>query len=353
MHRDRVAIFTICSNNYLPFAHVLFESVRRFHPDADLFLCLADRLPDIPGLADGDWTVVQAHLLPIPNFPSFAFRYDIMEFNTALKPFMFLHLIEQRGYRSVLYFDPDIELFAPLTTILATLRDGASFLFTPHLCSPNQASLEPNDITILRAGTFNLGFLGVSYTTETVAILQWWARRLRFQCVNDQPAGLFVDQKFMNLVPGFADHAVISHDTSLNVAYWNLAQRQLAQTTAGWTVDGAPLKFFHFSGFNPHQPDRLSKHDPRFTNNLAEPLRQLTAHYAAALLERGYGTIPASTYAYGRFTNGRLIGDHMRKNFRARNSDGPSDPFDGFEASEVSDMPGRADGAGDSLREVT
>ena len=218
---DRVAMFTICSNNYLPFAQVLFESVRRFHPETDLFLCLADRALDTSGLTGRDWTVVEAHRLSIPDFPSFAFRYDIMEFNTALKPFMFLHLIEQRGYRRVLYFDPDIELFGPLTGVLATLRDGASFLFTPHLCSPCQDTLEPNDITIMRAGTFNLGFLAVSQTMETIPILQWWARRLEFQCVNDQAAGLFVDQRFMDLVPGFADHAVISHDTTLNVAYWN------------------------------------------------------------------------------------------------------------------------------------
>ena len=332
MHRDRVAIFTICSNNYLPFAHVLFGSVRRFHPEADLFLCLADRLLDTPGLIDGDLTVIEAHLLSIPNFPSFAFRYNIMEFNTALKPFMFLHLIEQCGYSSILYFDPDIELFASLTTVLATLRNGASFLFTPHLCSPSQDSIEPNDIFIMRAGTFNLGFLGVSYTAETISILQWWARRLQFQCVNDQPAGLFVDQKFMNLVPGFADHAAISHDTTLNVAYWNLAQRQLGHTADGWTVDGAPLKFFHFSGFNPCQPARLSKHDPRFTTNMPEALKELTARYAAALLEWGYGTIPASSYAYGRFASGTTIDNDVRKLFREQYSDWPSDPFVSFKA---------------------
>ena len=31
------AFFTICSNNYMPFAKVLLESVRRHHPDAALF----------------------------------------------------------------------------------------------------------------------------------------------------------------------------------------------------------------------------------------------------------------------------------------------------------------------------
>jgi hypothetical protein len=316
----------------VPFAHVLFESVRRFHPEADLFLCLADRLLDTPGLIGSDWTVIEAHCLSIPNFLNVAFRYNIMEFNTALKPFMFLHLMEHYGYSSILYFDPDIELFAPLTTVLATLRNGASFLFTPHLCSPSQDLIEPNDITIMRAGTFNLGFLGVSYTTETIPILQWWGRRLQFQCVNDQPAGLFVDQKFMNLVPGFADHTAISHDTSLNVAYWNLAQRQLAHTVDGWTVDGAPLKFFHFSGFNPRQPDCLSKHDPRFTTNMPEPLKKLTARYATALLAWGYGTIPASSYAYGRFANGMTIGDEVRKLFREQYSDWPNDPFVSFES---------------------
>ena len=330
--RKRLAIFTICSNNYLPFAHVLFESVSRHHPEAELFLCLADRKADGPNLYGGLWTVIEAHALAIPDFRRFAFRYDIMEFNTALKPFMALHLLEDRGFDAILYFDPDIELFRPLATVVAALREGASFVFTPHLCSPSPDRREPNDLTIMRAGAYNLGFLGVSRSAEALRVLAWWARRLRTQCVNAQAEGLFVDQKFMDLVPGFAPSAVISHDTTLNVAYWNLKQRRLEDEAEGWTVDGAPLTFFHFSGFDPRDPARLSKHDPRFVDGLPGPLLRLTARYAERLLERGHGAVAGAPYAYARFASGTVIHPSIRRMFRELDASACADPFDGYEA---------------------
>jgi hypothetical protein len=328
----RLAIFTICSNNYMPFAHVLFASLRRHHPEAALFLCLADRRAETPGLYGDDCTVIAAEELGVPDFPSFAFRYDIMEFNTALKPFMVLHLLDDRGFDAVIYFDPDIEVFAPLTGVVAALHGGASFVFTPHLCAPNEDRQEPNDVAIMRAGAYNLGFLAVSRTEETTELLGWWARRLRYQCINAQAEGIFVDQKFMDLIPGFAAHAVISHDTTLNVAYWNLGQRRIGQTAEGWTVDGAPLTFFHFSGFNPRKPDRLSKHDPRFAGDLPPPLAALMAQYAARLEAAGYGSFPGAVYAYGQFASGTPIPPAVRTMFRDWHPYWGGDPFAEYEA---------------------
>ena len=328
----RLAVFTICSNNYMPFARVLLESVGRHHPEADLFVCLADRRIEFDGLYSSAWTVVEAEALPIPGFPAFAFRYDIMEFNTALKPFMFQHLVDELGYDQALYFDPDIELFAPLEAVTGALGAGASFALTPHLCSPCEDRLEPNDLTIMRAGAYNLGFLGASRSEETSELLAWWARRLRYECINAQQDGIFVDQKFMDLLPSFARRAVVLHDTSLNVAYWNLPQRSLQNDGNGWTVDGAPLTFFHFSGFDPRKPSRLSKHDPRFATDMPEPLARLTAHYAGQLMRCGFDAIPASSYAYGRFASGTVIHHTVRRMFRETHRFWAGDPFETYEA---------------------
>lgn len=328
----RIAIFTICSNNYLPFAHVLLASVRRHHPEAALFLCLADRKVDSHGFYGKNWTLIEAHDLAIPDFLSFAFRYDIMEFNTALKPFMFLHLIDDLGFDDVIYFDPDIELFAPLAPVLTMLRSGASFVFTPHLCAPSENRQEPNDLSIMRAGSYNLGFLAVSNTEETADLLGWWARRLRYQCINDQPGGIFVDQKFMDLIPSFAAKAAICRNTALNVAYWNLEQRLLDRTEGGWLVDGAPLIFFHFSGFDPHRLDRLSKHDPRLMGNIAQPLQMLMNEYAERLFAEGHGRFPGAAYAYGKFASGTLIHPAIRAMFRDWHTYWGSDPFEDYEA---------------------
>ena len=227
-----------------------------------------------------------------------------MEFNTAIKPYMIRYLLAA-GHDAVLYFDPDIEVFAPLDGILQPLQNGASFVLTPHLCAPAEGDTYPDDIGIMRAGVYNLGFLGVGAGPEADQVLRWWSRRLQYECVNAQDRGIFVDQKFMDLVPGFASGTHIVRDTAYNVAYWNLQQRELTQDGDHWFVDGQPLRFFHFSGIAPQDLSFLSKHTAAFRSaDLIQPLRALMRHYADRVLANGYDTVPRALYAYGRFASG-------------------------------------------------
>jgi glycosyltransferase involved in cell wall biosynthesis len=328
-----LAIFTICSNNYVPMAKVLVESAKRHHPDATLYLCLADEiLTDSPQFYPSQCEVVCAELLDIPEFRDFAFRYDIMEFNTAVKPFMFRALLG-RGHDAVLYFDPDIEVFAPLEDLLALLDDGASFVLTPHLTRPQEGETFPDDIGIMQAGVFNLGFLGVGAGAEADSVLRWWSRRLQYQCISEQHRGIFVDQKFMDLVPGFAKDARVLRDTGYNVAYWNLPQRVLTQDGRNWLVDGRPLRFFHFSGLAPRNLSRLSKYTDAYRDNEITPaLRALMSDYAQQVLKNGHGTIPQGIYAYGRFASGKTIPDIVRWMFRERHLTwSHGDPFETYE----------------------
>lgn len=370
----RTAFFTICSNNYMPHAKVLAATVRRHHPGVPFFVCLADEPIEWPGLYDEALTVVPARAIGVPDYDSFTFRYDILELNTALKPFMFLHLMGCRSgtgagfggdardgpdgprtFDRVVYLDPDIAVFAPLGGVLDALEGGASFVLTPHLYAPAEGDAAPDDpgaaragsydlgrfaaarcpeAGIMRAGAYNLGFLAAARCPEAVRVLRWWARRLRFYCVTQPEDGLFVDQKFMDLVPGFAPAARINHDPALNVAYWNLAQADLDDAGEGWTVGGVggcPLGFFHFSGFDAHRPERLSKFTRRFQAD-PPPLRRLLAWYAERLLAEGYGTVPSAAYAYGAFRSGTPIPAQVRRMFRDETPDWPGDPFETYEA---------------------
>jgi hypothetical protein len=327
MAHGELAVFTISSNNYLPMAKVLFASAACYCPEAALYLCLADeRLPDA-GYYPADVNVVVAEDLAIPDFRSFAFRYTIMEFNTALKPFMIRHLLDQ-GFDAVLYFDPDIEVFAPLNPILDPLRAGYSFVLTPHICQPAEGDAFPDDMGIMRAGTYNLGFLGVGVGPDTERLLRWWSRRLRYHCVSEQEHGVFVDQKFIDLIPGFTDSVWIVRDTACNVAYWNLQQRHLTQAGDHWLVDGQQLRFFHFSGINIDDLTYLSKWTQAFRGaEIWPPLRTLMRHYADRVLAGGYGTGPQPPYSYGNFTSGTSIPDSVRRMFRDRHLFWTGDPF--------------------------
>jgi hypothetical protein len=328
-----LAVFSICSNYGVPQAQLLLETVKQFLPGADRFLILADETHPAVHYPDG-CEVVAARDLGIPDFINFAFRYDIMEFNAALKPFAFLHLLSARGYTHCLYFDPDIEVFNTLPALTEALDSNASFVLTPHILAPAEQGDCPDDIAIMRGGTFNLGFLGVSGTREAYDLLGWWARWLRTHCVDERPIGLFIDQKFMDLIPGLASGARILRDPGLNVAFWNISQRRLVpDAPAGPEVDGHPLVFFHYCGFDPASPDRLSTEIDLFQGGaLPRSLQVFLAGYADRLRAAGYGRIPAGCYAYGRFTSGVPIPTIARRMFRDDYAAWAADPFATFEA---------------------
>jgi hypothetical protein len=335
MSTQNLAIFTTCSNNYMAMAKVLLNSARSYHPTASLYICLADKMLPNSSFYPSGCQIITAEDLGVPDFLQFAFRYDVMEFNTALKPFMLLRLLKQ-GHDAALYFDPDIEIFDALEPICRKLDEGASFVLTPHLLQPAEGRQSPDDIAIMKAGTYNLGFIGVGATAETMRILEWWARRLQFQCVNDQENGLFVDQKFVDLVPGFADGVRILRDSCYNVAYWNLTQRLLAHERGKWLIDGAPLGFFHFSGFDCNDHTRLSKHTTAFRGNcISRPLAAIMQHYSKLVKTCGHAQACGIPYAYGQFSSGMPISAQARRVFRSEYEPWSGNPFTSF----VDDVP--------------
>jgi hypothetical protein len=326
-----LAIFTICSNNYVKLAQILIESAHQHHPEATLYLCIADEVLADRSFYPANCEIIAAEDLGIADFNRFSFRYDVLEFNTALKPYMFQEVMK-RGHDAVLYFDPDIEIFAPLTRVTQSLGDGASFVLTPHLLHPAEGERDPDDVAIMRAGVYNLGFLGAGATDEARRTLAWWGRRLHFQCYHDQGNGLFVDQKFVDLFPGFADRVTILRDPGYNLAYWNLADATLTQSNEGWQVNGEPLAFFHFSGFDCTKLNRLSKYSVNFRGGDISPaLQALMQHYADRLITNNHMAARSLPYAYGNFASGAPISTMARRIFGAQYGDWQGNPFTDFE----------------------
>ena len=282
------------------------ESMQRHHPEWERFVLITGDTSPSP-LDSELFTSVQLDEIPLPNRRQFCFRYNILELNTAVKPWMFEHLFEQ-GYDRVIYFDPDIVLY----TTLFELDQRKNFIvLTPHLTGSIGGEDHPSERTILIAGTYNLGFLAVSRRAVLPDFLKWWQGKLEFHCVVDPARGLFVDQKWMDLVPGlFPEVEILRHD-GYNVAYWNLRQR----TVVDHKVNYERLRFFHFSGFNPAHPDLVSTHtDVKVVN--AGDVALLIRDYAAALRTAGYESFKNASYAYGVFNDGTRIPDAARVAYR-------------------------------------
>ncbi|MDB5419356.1 MAG: hypothetical protein JWP50_2775, partial [Phenylobacterium sp.] len=268
-------IFTIVSRNYAAQAATLMRSLAAAEPQARRVVIATDGpIPSLEALAE----VIGADDLGAP-FAAMSVYYDALELNTAVKPYAFRRLLGEAG--SVTYLDPDIYVFRPLGQVRQALA-AAELALTPHLTRPLTGEAMPNDQAILRSGVYNLGFMAARATPKVLGLIDWWAERCRFDCRVDFEAGLFTDQRWMDLAPGFVDALAILRDPGLNLAYWNLEGRTLARGADGWTVDRQPLGFFHFSGFDPARPDMLSKHQDRVRLADGSPLAELLADYAKA-----------------------------------------------------------------------
>ncbi|MCS6891060.1 MAG: tetratricopeptide repeat protein [Rhodovarius sp.] len=327
-----VAFCTIAAVNYLAQVRVLHDSIRRHYPEARFIFCLADGpLPEDAALPE-TLEVLPAEAIGIPDFPSFAFRYEVTEFCTALKPSLLRLLLGELGFTMVVYLDPDMLVLARAPQLLERLWREAALVLTPHLRRPAGARLPPNDLSIMRAGAFNLGFIAAAQRPEALRLLAWWGEHLAHNCLERPEEGLFVDQRFMDLVPGFSDQVHIERHPGLNLAYWNLPEHRLTRHGEFFEVDGEPLQIMHFSGFDPTRPEILSRHTQMFRPITDPALRALADRYAGLLQAAGYARWSSAPYRYARFASGRPIPRLARRYFADRHASWRGDPFATLEA---------------------
>lgn len=301
---QNVVFFTLCSANYLAHAKTLGESVRRHHPEARFVIGLVDRLPAAlpPGFLDS-WDVLPVEQLDIAGFADMAARYNVVELNTAVKPFYLEHLYAQPGQpEAVIYLDPDIVVFSRLERILAQLKTH-HLIFTPHSCSADDSqTVIDYERAMLSNGVFNLGFVATGRSDETQRFLRWWQKRLFDYCYYQPGTGLFVDQLWTMLAPAYFGSSFVERDPGHNTAYWNLFERHMARNGEGWLVNGQhPLVFFHFSNYNPDKPEKLANRAWPAVPTFAErpELVPFFDTYRSSLLRHGYHAVRQFKCALG------------------------------------------------------
>lgn len=311
----KLHVFTCAAVNYLPKVRMLCRSIRRHHPEAAIHLALADERP--PWLTAGDEpfdSILEMRDLGIPHWRTWSFMHNIVELSTAIKPYALKHLLGQPGCETVLYFDPDMVLFSRVDDILAALA-RSNIALTPHQNKPEttiEAVLD-NEVTSLRMGVFNLGFIGVRPTPEGLRFADWWAQRTYWFCRAEVHNGLFTDQKWLNFAPVFFDGVEILKSSRHNVATWNLTTRVLTGSLAdGFQVDGEPLAFYHFTGFD------SGAHRVMAVKNAAgnASVQQLIGWYERETAATRGDPVNDWPWAYGRFSDGAPIQPHHRWLYR-------------------------------------
>lgn len=295
-----VTIFTLCSANYLAQAMALGDSVKEQNPEYEFVIGLVDRMPKSSKL-DCPFEIIPVENIGIPNFWDMVKSYDIVELNTAVKPF-YLEFLYARNVsvKTVIYIDPDILVCSSLAPMVENLARN-NLLLTPHHCTYDDSPTNVRyELAMLNFGIYNLGYIGTSRTDVTAKFLKWWQKRLQHHCYYQPGLGFFVDQLWMTLAPFYFPGVFIEKNPGYNMAYWNLFERRLSRRDGVWFVnDEHRLVFYHFSGYDPMKPNGIIKRQQEFVPTFEDrpDLRPLFDDYARRVLARNFTEFKTLKYS--------------------------------------------------------
>lgn len=281
-------VFTSVNSNYLQKARVLAQSVKKFHPQFRFCLLLVEAEPPVGLKPDHLFDeIICLPDLDIPNLNSWMFKHTVVEACTAVKGRFLASLLSRNDCENAIYLDPDIVVFSQLNTVQEALK-RAPIVLTPHSLAPDVGAedIMDNEVGPLRHGVFNLGFVACRADEEGIRFAQWWRDRLNEHCYSDIDAGIFTDQRWVNLAPAFFRTLEILRDPACNVATWNINNRPLTGCLEqGYFVGDQPLRFYHFTGFDSgehhemlkryRQADRMFELHEWYQNQCAQTARQM------------------------------------------------------------------------------
>lgn len=323
-----IATCTVITRSYLGDVRALVRTLRRWHPDARPYVLVIDGPGGKFDPALEDFTVLGIADLDLPDARAFCFQYTAFELCNALKVHLLRHVLEVRGEPAALYLDGDLGVYAPLDELWGQVL-AHDVLLTPHATRPFPADGHfPHDLGLLAAGAYNAGVLGVRSSGEGPLFLEWWARGVRHDCVDDRSNGLYVDQKYLDLVPGFFPGAAVLRHDGVNVAHFNLHQRRVHGADGRWRVNEVPLLLFHFTQIR-HREGTFWPPVSRPFPEQQEALRGLFASYLADLEAVGWAGCRTWDCGLSHFDSGRPISPATRVAFRKGWVAGgtPGDPY--------------------------
>lgn len=310
----RITICTIVSSNYLANAVTLCDSVKKYHPEIDFNILIVDKCENGILKSNDRYYIHYVQNIGIPEIEELAFKYDVIGFNTAVKPFFIEYLYLKKGYDSVIYLDPDMMLFNRLDLLIDLLADY-SIILTPHICENRYKEGTTKENDFLHSGIYNLGFIATKNDSNTFKMLDWWKERLKDQCFMDITKGLAWDQKWMDFAPALFDGVYILRDLGYNMAHWNMHERFISKNENEYIINEKyKLAIYHFSQYRISETDIIYKPKYGIINNtkaikMSErpDLKEIYDIYRSNVISNGYKKFSVIPYGFNHFDNGTQI----------------------------------------------
>ncbi len=264
---------TVITENYLPLAEVLHQSLLQQQPGTRLIILVADR-PEAPQKGNSDILGLN-DLVNAPFFQDIEKKYSQSNkdvFRWALKPVLLGHLL-QSGHEKVAYVDPDL-FFTGDFSFIETILNDASVVLTPHWADLDLRRNDDSIFSVLRNGIFNAGFIAAG--RNGLPAIQWWAGMCHFKMEKKKELGLYDDQRYLDLMQvQFQDVHILRHQ-GCNLAAWNIHSCKRKIRNGQLLINGQyhPV-FIHFTRDTIN--NILEKNDELLRPYLDDYMKQLSA----------------------------------------------------------------------------
>ena len=280
---------TVVTSDYLPWVRATAASFAEHHSGSRYFVLSIDAPDERQLRSDDCFEVLRPDDVGLSRDERawLELIYTPLELSCALKPVLLRRILADVD--AAVYLDADMLVYDSLAGIVQQAATTGVVL-SPHALSPRTNPAMETDDDLLSFGQFNAGFLAVGRAGRE--FLDWWAAKLARDCPDWDPASprRYLDQRWLDLAVGYFNCA-ICRDPGVNLARWNLHQRDLQTSGDAYLVDGTPLRVFHFSAFDPANPSSIkrdSRWHPKIDPAHSPPLRRLAEDYAERLKHAGW-----------------------------------------------------------------
>ena len=143
-------------------------------------------------------------------------------------------------------------------------------------------------------GNYNSGFFGFTNHDESKAFVDWWLA-ISVDAPEQAPAsGRYAEQGWLRFVGDLLPDALILRDPGINAAWWRIDSPEQVKCVDGqWTIDGRPLKLFHFSQIDYDNVEAITVHQERIRGT--GDLLRLYEEYRDAVKNRSRSIVPGET----------------------------------------------------------
>ena len=238
-------VCTIITANYLPLAKVLHASLQRQNPGISLQVLVVDEHHFVS--TDSFIIHTTDSLANSVFFAGIQKKYGHTNpdyFRWALKPVFIGYLLE-KGFDKVLFTDPDLYFVSNFDFLFDEL-DKNNILLTPHWANIDPTENEDSLLAVLKGGLYNAGFIGAN--KNGAGVMAWWAGLCHYKTEDLKDLGLFVDQKYLDILPVQFENVLVIKHRGCNLASWNIdmSKREMIEGEVRINKIYIPV-FIHFA----------------------------------------------------------------------------------------------------------